>query len=149
MKKLPALTLIELIVTIGIISIVSIPTFIAIGNFRARHTLNASSEVFVNTLKQARIYARESKDGAEWGVRRLDQNSYALISKNLTGVKTVSEYENQDPVIFETPSFEIWFVQGSGTLKNGVPISVVMKANSANAYVKQVNVNGVGLIETQ
>ena len=149
MRKHPALTLIEVLVTLGILAIVSVPTILSIGNIRAKHTLSANADILSNALKQARIYARENKDGAEWGVRYLNSSSFALVAKDETGTRTIAQYGLEAPSTFDSTNFNIWFVQGTGNLKDGVSQSIIVKSVASQTYFRKVDVSVNGVIEVK
>ncbi len=141
-KRLPAFTLMELLVVIGILAILSIPALIGIFTVRARQSVNVAKESLVSVLKTAHIYAREGKERSSWGINHLDDNSYRMWKNDGSGEVVVAEYSLGSLVKFENGPFTIKFNQGLGTT-NG-PVTIILKANNITA---QVNVESSGVID--
>ncbi len=138
-----ALTLVELLLVIGLIALVSVPSFLAFSAFRQKQALAASTEMLTMVMTRARIYSRESKGGRTWGVRQIDSSSYRLLSSK-NGVETVeAEYGLDRGVRFDTGTFTIWFDQVTGETANEV--KVYLYSNAVDRT--EIKVSKGGLIE--
>jgi len=124
MKLRPALTIIELVLAVSLLVILSVPALIAFNNFRMRQALLVSAENFSSAVKRAHIFARESKDAKQWGVVYVNSKRYALMSRDLTGPVTDSEYDLENPVQFSVPNFQVWFDEGTGEIAAPVGIEI-------------------------
>jgi len=141
MKIRPALTLVELVLTISIIAILAAGVMPAYATARQRYALKLSGDKLVSELVRAHIYSREEKDEKSWGIRIIDENNYALVNRGSTGENVIFSYILQDRVIFTTPALEIWFDQGTGNTARNENIGLI--SASGNTRIINVTQNGV------
>lgn len=147
MRKLAAFTLLEIIVTLGIIGVITGPLMLGFANIRANHALNADTENLSGVFKQAHIYAREQKDSAAWGVMSTGVNSYRLLARDMSGTQPKGEFTLNSAVNFFTPSFEVWFNQGTGDVKNDLEHLIVLETNSIVDNSQTIRISPKGVIE--
>ncbi len=69
MKKRPGLTMIELLVTIGVIGIVAATTVPAYASMRNSVGLSSAARQLVSTLREAQNKSITSQDNAQFGVK--------------------------------------------------------------------------------
>lgn len=131
----PALTLIELVIVIGLISVLAVPSIIGFTNFRGRYALKASGENLANTLRTTRVYAREERHEVAWGLRYTDESSYAMISGSPESFVVVRTYDLEKPVIFVDSFSDIWFGQSNGETDRNYRIDLAAP-NGAEARVE-------------
>jgi type II secretory pathway pseudopilin PulG len=144
MSKKPAFTVIEILVVLTLVAALAVPSFLAIGKFRNQQAMDSAVAKLESAFKQARIYARESKDGVGWGVVLKDSSTFVLVSGIPTDFEAQSEFVLSDPVRFETGSFAVWFDQGSGNTAFEQEIGLRLP----NGESKTVTVSSTGIVET-
>jgi len=145
MKIRPALTLVEILIVIGLVSILAVPTYIAIGNFRSRQALATSVEELAGAIRRAQMYAREEKDGKAWGINYRDDTTYGLISGSPSNYAPEAEYVLISPTRFLVSGFEIWFEQGSGTTEE----PAILEMGVPSGLQAGVEVSRSGLVEAR
>lgn len=139
----PALTLIELMLVVSIISIISAAGFYLSSNFRTRQALTSSSDEVISNLRRAHVFSRESKDDMDWGIRRKSDTVYALVSRDISSSAEVLLYSLHAPITFAPGNFEIWFDQGTGETANPITISM----QSPKGEIRQIGITKSGGIE--
>ena len=117
----------------------------SISNIRAKQSLAISTENFMTVVKRARIYARESKDSAAWGVRRIDNSFYALVYGDPVDADIKEQYRVFDPVKIETTDFDIWFDQGTGNTESEQSVELSLPGGSGS----QVIVSKTGVVSVR
>lgn len=142
MQKRSALTLIELLVVVSLVAMLSGVGFWSIGNIKAKQSLSISTENMITVVKRARIYARESKDNSAWGVRKVDNSFYALVSGNPEAALIKEQYRVFDPVTINTVDFDIWFDQGTGNTVSEEEIQLGLP----DGAVSQIEISRSGVI---
>lgn len=146
MRKTFGFTLIELLTVIALLGIVSTPIFFSFNRSHANQQLSASAEIFADIVKQAHIFARETKDSKTWGVKLQGPKTFILVSQSETIPEQQEKtYTLDRDVEFISPDFTLWFSKGLGHidapqiiyLKNkfGVKLSVVV-STTGTAEVK-------------
>jgi prepilin-type N-terminal cleavage/methylation domain-containing protein len=139
MKK--AFTLVEIVLVMGIISILSTTSLIAFNNFRQKQTLVASAEELANALLRAHIYAREEKDESAWGVKRINNEEYILLSGSKTTPAQKEIHQTERPTYIATNDFEIWFKRGTGSAD--APVAIELTTPAGYSRTVDVNINGI------
>lgn len=145
MRRLPAMTLIELVLVMAIVAIVSVSSILAISTMRTNQALTSSAEKLKTLLTQAHIYSRESKDDRAWGISRQDDSTYRLRSRTSSldpSPANVSEYPLEQPITFVTPTFDIWFSRGTG---NTQPTTIILSSPSGRSA--RITINSAGVVE--
>lgn len=146
MKKLPALSLIELLLVIALVAILVGTGALGIISIRNKQALNISSQKFENNLKQAHIFARDDRDQQEWGIKwdTLNKDKYYVVSRS-GGTETVREtIKLERPTKLDTfsgGSGDVWFDRGTGNTVNMA--SWVLATGSSGKMRITVNVSGV------
>lgn len=145
MKRLTAaFSLVELLVVISILSIISIALYVSYSGSRSNQAVASDAEVLANTLRQAHIYSRQSRESKSWGVVARDLVSYHLVSRT-----SVTESQDKlyqlDPQVSFSDTFEMWFDQGSGDASN--PGQITLVSNRGKHYV--VSVESGGIVEVE
>jgi Tfp pilus assembly protein FimT len=141
-KNLPALTLIELMLVIGILAVVAVPSFIAVNTFRQKQALTSAAESLQGVVTRARIYARESKGGKTWGVKYIDDSSYKLVTMASGVEETQAEYQLDSAVKFTSGSFAVWFGQVTGEASVATNIDLATRSGGG----ARISVSKSGLV---
>lgn len=142
MRIKPALTLIELVLVISIISLLSVGALYAFSTARQNYALKLSGDSVAHQLTRAHIYARENKNEESWGVKILDSKNYTLTSRDGITETTHFQFSLPDPVRFTPGVSEVWFDQVTGETEN----SVTLVIESPSGKTKQINVSRYGQI---
>lgn len=145
MKRKPAFTLVELLVSLALVAIIAVPSLLAVRQIRLKQALAASTETLVAVLKRAHIFARESKENKSWGVKYKDNYSYTLVSGNLNAWIPEAEIGLESPVFFESGPFVIWFDQGTG----GTPENADLVIKTPTDIRAKISVSQNGIIEAK
>lgn len=136
----------KLIVLVLAVVVVGIG-WMAIRNIQADRVLGAAAEDLVTILKQAQIYAKESKGKAEWGVICKDAASYVMVSRSEGKVVREADFGLNPPVRFADKCGwgQVWFASGSGEIKDTLELKLT-GAGEKYVSVKIWN-NGVILLQ--
>jgi type II secretory pathway pseudopilin PulG len=145
MKLRPALTLVELVLTMSLIAILAAGTMYAYAGAKQRYALKLSSDGLANELVRAHIFSREDKGEKSWGIKVTDDHNYAAVSRDETGVNINFEYSLAEPVVFAPGVTEIWFDRGTGNTANNMSIGLV----SPRGGTKTINITPSGVITVQ
>ncbi|MDZ7611754.1 MAG: type II secretion system protein [Candidatus Moranbacteria bacterium] len=84
-KKVNGYTLLEILLSVAVISIIaglSLPVF---QSFQNRNDLSVASEVMVNTVRRAEIFSRAGKEDSQWGVRVEGENIVLFKGNDFSG----------------------------------------------------------------
>lgn len=144
MSKSAGLTLIEMLIVIALIGLFSVPLYISYTRTQANQGLSATVEELASTAKRAYLYSREAKDQKVWGIKRQDENSFALISGKPDDWSTIS-ITRVEPLVTIPNDFTVLFQIGTGQIDADTSIILV------NRYGRQakVNINKTGNVETE
>lgn len=142
MKLNSALTLFEVLIVIALIGVISLPLYISYTRSQSNQSLRSSSEQLLNTLKSAHISAREAKDKRAWGVKNIDERSYALVSGKQASPR-IERITSLESLVTFPEDFEVWFEIGTG---NAVEEKTVRLLNSNN-LTKDISVSKTGIID--
>lgn len=112
-KNTAGYTLIELLVVISLISVLAIPLLITYRISRATQALRTSTEEFSDHIRSAHIFSRDAKDKTNWGVIKLSDTAYAIVSGVPDNWEINFSYELESQVFF-VDDFAIWFKVGTG-----------------------------------
>lgn len=114
MKRLPAgLTFLEVLIVVALIGVISIPLYLSYTRAQANQGLTATSEIFATVAGRAHLFSREAKDQKQWGVKRQDEHSFALINGKPDSWALVST-NKAEPFVSIPDDFLIWFDIGTG-----------------------------------
>lgn len=145
MNKSPAYSLVEILLVLIILALVSIPGFFVYIRSQANQRLQASAEIFSNHLRQARTFSRDAREGRTWGLVRVTESNYDLVSFTDTGATTTEEnYHLQTGILFKN-NFDIRFSKLSGDPLASQPVKVGNKYNQC--YM--VDILATGVVETK
>lgn len=138
-----AFSLIEVIIVTALIAIVTVPLLINGRTVSISQGLKTSVQLVSNDLVTAKIYSREGKNQASWGIRTISANQYELIygTQSNPTVQLVRQLEER--VVFENNA-TIWFGIGSGETSQNVTINLIAPDSGKRAII---NVNTNGLVE--
>lgn len=140
----PALTMIELLVVVGILAVAATPGLLAMRQLRLNQALSSSVEELAGVLRQAHIYAREGREEMGWGVRRVNDRDYELVSGGPGSSQAEVRYNLKPPAVFAGGNWEVWFDQGTGGTGEEENIEVEVGSGMA-----EVNVKMSGLVEVR
>lgn len=119
----PAFTLMELLVTIGIIGIIAATTIPAYGAIRQSVLLNAAARQLVSTLREAQNKSIASQDNSPFGVK-FSGTQYTLYrvspAQDIRTVDTTLAISAASPVVFTRLSGQatpVNIILGSGHTK--------------------------------
>lgn len=141
MKLRPALTLIEMMVSLSLIAVLVVPGVIVYNNIRVKQSLLVASENLGLVLQRAHVYSREERNSRMWGVRRVNSTTYELRNRDLSGTYSVTTYRLDNPITFQTSSFDLWFAQGTGEVNS--PTTIVVRDPRNNQVRVEVTKLGV------
>ena len=144
MRKIPALTLVEVLLLLSVLAVLVSGGMSVLVGVRLNQAMVASAEKFATVIRQAHIFAREEKDDRAWGVRYEGVNSYSLIAFVET-VEVRAGYKLGSPSVFEDNFGLIIFAQGTGALTDKREI----KIRSSNGRAVRVNILETGVVEAQ
>ena len=145
MKHRPALTLVELVLTISIIAIISATGIYLSAGARQKYALKLSTDNLVSELQRVHIFARENKEEKSWGIRIVDGKNYLMVSREPAGETIKYQFSLAEPVRFSTDPMEIWFDQVTGNTENNISLGLI----SPRGDVKTINISQYGLITSQ
>ncbi len=141
----PALTLVEMVLTLGLLAVLLVPAIMSVAAYRQNQALVSSADIFSSVLTRAHIYSREVKGNRQWGVRFGDRESYELISGKPGSVTVESDFGLTFPTKFLDGYFEVWFLPDTGEVDSEKVIRLI----SPRGKKIIVNVNKSGLIEVK
>jgi hypothetical protein len=144
MKIRPALTLIELLISIAAISIIAIPAFLSFNSLRTRQALAVSAENFGTVVKRAHIFSRENKTQAAWGVKWNSSSDYSLVYGTPASYLVNSTYRLDYPATFDSNFGIIWFNQETGDMANTATATVRVPPNTGI----KIDISKTGIINT-
>lgn len=144
MKKSPAFTLIEILITIALVSLVSLPLYLNFSGSLANQNVVASSEEVAEILRQAHIFSRESRGAKTWGVRNNSPTQYQLVSYTTDPDAVLVESEKflGDKVQFVS-NFTVWFEKNTGDTSDGLDIIIELESAAGLVGMIEVKRNGV------
>jgi len=109
----PAFTLIELVIVIALIGIFALFIGPPLGTARDNQALSAAAEMLADHMREAHIFARNTRNETAWGVRNLTTTTYALVSGTDASPHTEKSFELDRAIKF-TGNFAVWFEVGTG-----------------------------------
>lgn len=135
-------TLVEILVVTTIIAVVAIPFLITYRNSRANQALRVSAEQFADQARSVHVFAREAKDKKSWGLMRMSDTSYAILSGSdmSSDIVTTRSLESQITFLDE---FTVWFTVGTGETSDNSSI----RLSNPNGIVSRVEINKNGVVE--
>ena len=145
-------TLLELLLVIGILTILAAAGIGLYYNVRLTVGLEEEERAIVSTLRLARSHAVLGERANEWGVRfdNTDAASpfYAVFEgREYASALTVSTSRMAQEIVFQTPpaglALDVVFAQGAGTT---TPTSVTIGLKNNPAQSKTISVSGQGII---
>lgn len=137
-----AISIIEVLIVIALIGVISFPLYLSYSKNQANQGLRSSSEQLLNTLQTAHIFARETKDKKNWGVKSISENSFALI-KGSASNSQVEKSKTLEPNVVFPEMFEVWFDAGTG--ETSVERSILIKNSIEKITI--INIFKTGIIE--
>lgn len=126
MKRIAALTIIEVLIVVAVISTLSIPLYFSYTRTQAHQSLRSSSEQLADTLRSARLFSREAKDFKAWGVKRMDEKTYALVGSPREN-PFVEKVTTVESLVTIPQGFEVWFEIGTGNAQTDTSVSLENK----------------------
>lgn len=142
MRKSTAFTLIEVLLVVTLIGVIMIPLYISYTKTQANQGLRSTTEQLSDALTQAHIFAREARDKKAWGVKRVSDNAYSIISGNPSSFTTLQTKSAEKFVSFPN-DFSVWFEIGTGDTASEQEISVQNK----DGITRKLKVTKTGLVE--
>lgn len=146
MKRIAALTIIEVLIVVAVISTLSIPLYFSYTRTQAHQSLRSSSEQLADTLRSAHLFSREARDFKSWGVKSIDNQSFALIGgpKEKPIVEKITTVES---LVTIPQNFEVWFEIGTGNAIENY--SVILENKYGRKTIIKVYKTGIVDVETQ
>jgi len=144
MRKIPALTLVEILLVVALLSIIVTGAMSSLVRARLNQALMASAEKFAIVVRQAHIFAREERDDRAWGVKYEGVDGYSLIVDG-GNLDVRSSYKLEKPSVFGSDFGEIVFAQGTGELTDGREIVV----RSTDGREVKINILKTGVVEVK
>lgn len=145
MTKRPALTLVELILTISVVAILSAAGINLYTGARQKYALKLSTDNLVSELQRVHIFSRENKEDKSWGIKIVDDRNYQVLSRDATSETVKFRYTLTHPVSFSSGTVDIWFDQVSGTTPGNISLQLV----NPRGDTKTITVTQYGLITSQ
>lgn len=142
MRNRPALTLVELVIVMSLIVLVSTPFVISFSKMKVRGALVQTSRNMANNVRTARIYAREEKDEASWGIRFVDEKNYTMVSGKPTSYVVKKRYMLEEPIVFEDSFEDIWFGQSNGETDKHYEITLL----AGGGLKTKINISKAGIV---
>jgi len=143
MRNKPALTLIELVLVVTIVSILATAGVLGMFTIRSKQALELSAENLAGAFKQAHLFAREGRDQSDWGVRSDGGKKFSLIKSDLPeNVNEVTKFQLEPPAVFDISAAEVWFNRENG----GTTANVSWRVKSARAGTAMVEVTTTGVV---
>lgn len=139
MKNIKAFTLIEVIIVLGIISLIFGLTMAYLSNFRAGSTLKLSAEEIMATLNQARSLAITSKNTHKVVFDKMNNN---YVVQDSLGANVDKVHKTGEGIIIDFINFDNNTVtfNSSGGANSG---RIILKDNKNKYYtIKGLNVTG-------
>lgn len=143
MRTRPALTLVELILVMGLIAVLTVPFVISFSGFRQRHALKVSGENFANTVRTARVYAREERQEQSWGLRYIGVKAYSVVTGSPTSFTIYRNYELDSTVNFADSFPDIWFGQSNGETDRNYQVDFV----TTSGLLAKVEISKAGIVK--
>lgn len=143
MRRLPAFTILEVLVVVALVGVLLVPGFIAITTSKQNQELSISSEAVSDALRQAHSFSREAKDESTWSIQGFDTvpSTYILIKENSAGSKTeYVTYKLPSSVTFQD-AFTVTFIKGTGETTD-----TTIKLINKNNQTMTIHVNQLGVI---
>lgn len=131
MKRFSALTIIEVLIVVSLITTLSLPLYFSYTRTQAHQSLKTSSEQLADTIRSAHLFSRESRDEKSWGVKRVNEETYALIASPKNNPH-IEKYTGLETFVTMPENFEVWFDVGTGETNENLEI------NLENKYGRQV-----------
>lgn len=137
-----AFTLLEVLIVVTLIGIITIPLYISYTRTQANQGLRSTTEQLSDALTQAHIYAREARDKKAWGVKRVSETSYSIVSGTPASF-TELQKKNVETFVILPSDFAIWFEIGTGDTASEQQITI------QNTYgtEKKLKITKSGIIE--
>lgn len=137
MRRLPAFSLVELLLVMAILAIITVPLVMNISSILSRHTLDQSAENLASILRQAHIFSRENKGQKTWSVASTLQSQYVLISNNTPQTTYIL------PTGITVSAFNVIFAKDTG-YTTAAPILLTKSSQQA-----QITVSTFGTVEVK
>lgn len=138
--RLPAFTIIELILVMAILAIIGTSITLSAASSSSKNILNSQAQKLADTLRIARISSRESKPigttPAKWGLA-LTPNSYQLV----TDPASDRPITPVDSGVTLSPVTIIWFANITGNPSSTPTITLQHSSNT-----KTITISSTGLI---
>ena len=141
-KSKKGFTLIELIIVTAIVSLAFIPLLITYRGTRTNQALLNSAESFANHTRSAHVFARESRETKNWGIKRLNQTQYAIFSVISGADENENVYTLENAITFNA-DFRILFNIGTGETDNSQTITL----NARNGNSIEIEVLKTGVVD--
>lgn len=135
-------TFLEILLTIAIIGVLVVPFLITYGTSRRTQALRSSAEQLADSFRNAHVYAREATDQKSWGILRVDDTQYSLVSGSPDSYSSKTMYSLERDVFF-VEDFEIWFGIGTGETDQFYTVVIEDK----NGRQQEIEIYETGLIE--
>lgn len=148
MKRSPAFSLIELLIVLGIITLVFVPALFSLRQSQANQALASSANEMTQFATQAHLFSRTAKNKARWGIANFNNpTSYSFVYEDpatATLIETTRISLPPDVEIEDPADFQVLFDKNTG--KISAPVTIRLRSRN-NVYYEVV-VSTVGTIET-
>jgi len=143
-------TLVELLITLGLIAILGTFTFISFSGYRQRQLLDETARAIVVALRDAQQRAINQQDGSDWGVHfenSVSGRDFYAVFKGSTYVSPVTISYLSPALEFLEPangSKDVVFDKLSGVTS---PTSITIGLLDNPSSAKTITINGVGQVQ--
>ncbi len=145
--RIPGFTAIELMLSVAILAAIAGFAVAGFFGFQARNDLNMTTDLVVQNLRQAQIYARTSREGGAWGVA-LDADEMTLFQGDSYASRNSAFDEVYPLPVMLTVSglSEVVFSRVYGI---PYPTGTIDLVSEVNGEQHRVVVNDRGMVEIQ
>lgn len=143
-KNKKGFSLIELIVVIGIMSVLGSTSFYTFKSFQNHNLLNNTAQVIAQSLTRAQILSRAVKNDSAWGIYVQIDKATTYQGDNFASRNTAYDEDLNFPgVITAEAAVDINFEKLSGQLASSKQINI----NLVNGGGKTITINTKGVVE--
>jgi len=150
-RKLYAFTLVELLITIGVIAILATTSFLSVVNYKQRQSLGFATQEIVTVLRNAQDRSLAQEGGNRWGVYFMNSASGDDFYDLFTGISyassgIVSRSVLPSGVQFTTPAsgsnITVIFSPVTGLPDDAATVKISLVGTSTTSSTITVNSNG-------